>query len=356
MAVNLLRILASAGTPFVILYIIYLLSDIFTPFVISFILAYLLNPLVDRMEAKRIPRGVSIIILIAVAGGLISLLAMVLIPIIGSQVQSFAAEMPKYINVASGWFEPMLKRLAEEGEGSISETILQIIVQFGDLPLRLIKGLTAMAVGALTNIVYMALVVINLLVIPVATFYLLKDFDRLKEKFLWLIPERNRQEMRDYFAQVDLVLGNFMRGQLSVAAILSAIYAWGLYLVGTPMGVAIGIISGGLNIVPYVGFAIGLVLSLGLTFLKYADIVHLLYVCIVFGFAQVLDGAYLTPKLVGHRVGLHPVAALIAIVFLGKLFGFLGVLLAVPTAAVLNVFLKGALSKYMSSKLYDDRL
>lgn len=355
MAINLLRILAFAATPFAILYIIYLFREIFTPFVISFILAYLLNPVVDLLETKKIPRGISIIILIAAGGGLIFLLAVILIPIISYQVQTFAAEMPKYIQLVREWFEPMIRRLAEESEVGASETMVQVIAQFGDLPLRLIKEVTAVAVGALTNIAYLALVVINLLVIPVATFYLLKDFDRLKEKFLLLFPDRSRQEIRGYFTEVDLALGNFMRGQLSVAAILCAIYAWGLYFIGTPLGIAIAIISGGLNIVPYVGFALGLVLSLILTFLKYADIVHLIYVCIVFGFAQVLDGIYLSPNLVGGKVGLHPVVALIAIVLFGKLFGFLGVLLAVPTAAVLNVFLKGALSKYMSSQFYDNQ-
>ena len=216
----------------------------------------------------------------------------------------------------------------------------------------LIKPLLTVLQRAFSSTIGLILAVLGYFIIPVYLFYLLADLPQLKRFLESFIPERYLNSYHEKLNEVDTVLSGFIRGQLSVCAILAVLYSIGLYVIGIDLAVAIGTLAGVTFIIPYVGTVIGIVLSVSMAFLKFHDILHPLLCLGWFSLVQGLEGMVITPKVVGSTVGLHPLVAIVALLIGGQIFGLIGMLLAVPVVAVLQVFLRSLSTWYRTTEFY----
>ena len=332
--------------------VLYTTRYIIAPFIIAFIIAYALDPLVDKLEELKLPRTTAIVFFLLSILIILTLVSMIIFPIIKLQIEKLASDMPDYTITIQKWFSPFLETVIKEDPGRIKESISNLMKTFGNIPLKLLSSATSLLWSGFSGILNFIITLINLIIIPISCFYLLKDIDPIKEKIKALIPPRYKETIFDLTKETNEALGSFIRGQLTVSVILSILYSGGLLLVGTPMGVVIGIVAGLANIVPYLGLLVGLVPAMLLTLLQFHDMAHILGVLLVFGIAQALEGMFITPRIVGDKIGLHPVIIMLAILAGGQFFGFIGILLAVPAAAILNVFLKRGIKKYKESYLF----
>jgi len=318
--------------------LLYQLAPVLTPFLFSAILAYMLNPLVARLAQWRIPRTLGILILYILLGTLLVLLVGWLVPRIQQQMGDFAAALPSYLDRLQQRLFPVLKawfgdQIALPDLTVLREQILENWRELGMAAGNVLGSLTASGKR-------IAGWLVNLVLIPVVLFYLLRDWDRLLERLHALFPKSMQPNVGTLARETDEVLGAFLRGQLLVMLALAVVYSTGLWLVGLDLALPIGILSGLVSFVPYLGFIVGL-FSAGIAALfQFHDTWMLVWVLAVFGVGQVLEGVFLTPNLVGNRIGLHPVAVIFAVMAGGQLFGFFGVLLALPSAAALAVWLR----------------
>ena len=339
----------------VVLALVYLLRGVLTPVLIAFGLAYLLDPLVDRLEAHKLPRSVGILILLLIAALLIGLGSLLVLPQVLGDLAELAGQLPvaaaRGLSQIEPWladrgvplphssvemlqaFEHNMRSLAPDAAGTV-QTLIGAVV-----------GGTASVFGALAGIV----------IVPVLAFYLLKDFDIITAHSLALVPAREREVVATTAREVDGVLGQFLRGQLTVMAILAALYATGYTVAGVPLAVPIGLVGGLLSFIPYVGSGVALGLGLLMTVLHWAGWGPLIGVLITYACVQTAEGLVITPRIVGNKLGLSPVWVLLALMAGGELFGFVGVMLALPAAAVAKVFAMHALNRYQASKLYTQR-
>ncbi|HUU51050.1 MAG TPA: AI-2E family transporter [Nitrospinota bacterium] len=336
-----------------VLYFIFISRDILMPFVIAMLLAYILDPLVDRLQKFKIPRIMAIILLTIVLVSLLALFSIIVFPLIKIQVDSLIEDMPLYIERTKKMIIPILDRIAAKHSDKVQLIIEEGMKRLSTFPLRILDAITSFIFNALSTFVNIVIVAINLLIIPVATFYLLKDFDRIKEKIKEYLPPSSKESIVEKIREIDTILGAFIKGQLTVCLILAVLYSMGLYIINIPMGVLIGIVAGFANIIPYLGLVVGIVPALFLAFLQFKDFEHIIGVILVFGIVQFFEGNFITPRIVGNKVGLHPVVIMIAILVGAKFFGFIGILLAVPIAAILKVFISSGLVKYKNSSLFN---
>ena len=262
-----------------------------------------------------------------------------------------AKNLPNDVRTAQELLLPYVSYFTDNPE-EIRAEAQEILTKLGSLPLKALESVASFSWSALSGFMNFAVASFKMVIVPVAAFYLLRDIDRLREKTLDLVPLENREAVLRISRKLDAVLGNFIRGQLTVVGILSVIYCVGFFLVGLPMSLPIGILVGLAGIVPYLGLVLGLLPTVVLGYLQFHDILHPLLVCGVFGVAQALEGMVITPKVVGDKLGLHPVAIMMAVLLGGQLFGFIGILLAVPVAAGINVFWGEALETYKQSEIY----
>lgn len=338
----------------VIGWLLWLLSPVLTPFVIASMLAYLGDPLADRLERWHCNRTVatSIVFLVMVlilAGALV-----LLIPLIQRQIVHLIGALPGY----GAWIQnAMLPWLRQHLHLSPSAFNVESIVADIRSHIGTIGNVAAAAFGYLTrSSLTIAGWATSLVLIPVVTFYLLRDWDVMVAKIDDLLPRKIEPTVRRLARESDAVLGAFVRGQLLVMVALGAYYAFALWLVGLDVGPLIGMLAGLVSFVPYLGFITGLLASLIAALVQYHDWQHLALVLLAFGIGQVLEGYVLVPRLVGGKIGLHPVAVIFAVLAFGQLFGFLGVLLALPISSVLMVLLRYLHERYVGSALYDERV
>ena len=329
---------------------IYLLEPILSPFIIGAFLAYIGDPLADRLEARGFGRtaAVSTVFIVFIVAFVLALL--VIIPSLVHQADMFVQRMPAVL----AWFQNTVMPAISSWLGletinlpfdDIKAAILQHWQQAGSAAAPILKQITASGVALVATFA-------NLILVPVVTFYLLRDWDHMVAWIREALPRRVEPKTAELAAECDAVLSEFFRGQLSIMLILGVIYAIGLWLAGIEGALLLGMIAGLSSVVPYLGVIVGLLLSGLAAIVQSGDPLSLLWVAIVFGIGQVLEGMVLTPWLIGDRIGLHPVAVIFAILAGGQLFGFMGVLLALPVAAVLVVFLRHLHDHYRSSDLY----
>jgi len=335
-------------------WLLYLLAPILTPFLTAALLAYLGDPVVDRFEARGAPRWLGIAIVFAVLLLVLLLLVLLLIPLLDTQIRILVTKLPSYFAWIEGAVLPWLTaHLGIQGDFSALDTLKESVrehwQQAGGVAAGVVQYLSR---SGLALVGWAA----NLVLIPVVTFYLLRDWDRLMGGIRELFPRAWESTMVRLARESDEVLAGFLRGQLMVMLALGIIYATGLWLVGLDLGVLIGLVAGLVNFVPYLGFILGLALAVVAMLVQTGgDLLALLPVLGVFMVGQVLEGTVLTPLLVGDRVGLHPVAVIFAVMAGGQLFGFVGVLLGLPVAAVIAVFVRHAHQRYLESQLYREQ-
>lgn len=331
------------------------LHVVVVPLLLAWFLAYALDPVVDRLEGRRVPRAAGIALLFAAVLTAAAAFALLVVPTVARELRQAASALPAYSAHAQEVWLPRVEALL--GRSLPTETGALLRETAGALQERLpaLVPRAAEAVGrAFANAWSLVAAVLGFALVPVFAFYLLLEFNGLGTGALVLLPARARPTAGRILERSDAVLGAFVRGQLTVCAVLGLVYAVGLSAVGIDLAWAVGLLSGALLVVPYLGTFVGLALGSLLALLKFQDLAHLLGVWGVFGAGQLLESFVLTPRLVGNRVGLHPLVVMVAVVAGGELFGFVGILLAVPAAAVLRVGLAEAWEAYRLSALYGE--
>lgn len=334
-------------------WLIYLLMPILSPFLVGILLAYLGDPLVDRLESRGLSRTWGVVAVFALFGLLLLLVLLFLLPMLGRQLVYLYQLAPlvldwlqrealPWIQVKLGlaqgfWHLDQLKGLFVGQLGKTTDIVSQLLSQATASGLALLAWLG------------------NLLLVPVVSFYLLRDWDILVAKLRALLPRRREGVVVGLIGECHEVLGAFLRGQLLVMLALGVVYALGLMLIGLELGLLIGLLAGLASIVPYMGFVVGIGAALIAALFQFGgDLYPLVGVVVVFTVGQLLEGMLLTPLLVGDRIGLHPVAVIFAVLAGGQLFGFTGVLLALPVAAVIMVLLRHVHDLYKLSDLYGE--
>ena len=332
-----------------VLWILHRLTPVLAPFLIAAILAYILAPLVALLQARRWPRSLAVTTVLGAIMLLSATLAVIIVPLFSEQVM----ELVHYIPALLAWLRdtaaPFLShRLGitipidvehlrawltahSDMAGNFAESLLPSLTSRG----RALVGFLASA-----------------LLLPVAAFYLLRDWPLLVAKLVHLIPLRWLPAVSELITEVDAVLGQYLRGQLSVILIMVSIYSVGLLCCGLHSGLPIGVVAGILVFIPYLGVIVGVLLATLAAMLQFHSLIGVLPVWGLFMFGQFIEGFYVTPRLVGERIGLHPLAVIFALLAFGELFGFIGVLLALPMAAVTLVAIMRMHRRYISSDWY----
>lgn len=333
--------------------LLYYSATVFLQLFIAFALAYLLNPAVDALEHRGVARLYGIMIVFCVAALICGSFAVFLAVSISGEFSNMQLNLPAYVQHLYDITPASIKAyLGVETADRLAQRLNELMLQARGAAPDLLKPLLAFLRQALTSTVGVVVSLLGYLIIPVYLFYLLFDLPRLKKFIESFIPERLRPAYGSKLAEVDAVLSGFVRGQLSVCAILALLYSAGLYVIGIDLAIAIGMLAGLTFIIPYVGTVIGISLSVMMALLKFNDILHPLLCLGWFGLVQLLEGTIITPKIVGDTVGLHPLVAIVALLIGGQLFGIIGMLLAVPVTAVLQVFLRSMADYYRDSEFY----
>jgi len=333
--------------------LIYLLAPVLTPFLVGALLAYLGDPLVDRLE-RRMPRTLAVVLVFLGMFLALVLMLLFLLPVLERQITTFVQRLPLYLDWAQTRLLPGLGGLLGVEPGQLLDTArLKAALaahwkEAGGVAATLLKAVStsgAAVAGWLANLV----------LIPVVTFYFLRDWDHLMARIHELLPRSLEPTLVQMARESDEVLGAFLRGQFLVMLSLGTVYSIGLWLVGVDLALFFGMLAGLVSFVPYLGFIIGVLAAGGAALVQFQSVMPVLGVVAVFGVGQLLESLLFTPWFVGDRIGLHPVAVIFAVLAGGQLFGFVGVLLGLPVAAVIMVLLRHMHRRYLDSDLYDVR-
>lgn len=344
------RFWAVAGATF--LAALWLLNDILLPFVVGMVVAYFLDPVVARLQRAGLSRAMATTAVTIVAALLAVGIVMAVLPPLFGQIQALIVKAPEYIVKAAARVQPLIEPLNEKlglQPPSVQELQAQATQWAG-------KALS-MAGGLAGSLAQRGVAVINLLgllfITPVVTFYLLRDWEKVVAAIDGALPLDHADTIRKLGRESNAAIAGYIRGQALVCLSLAAIYSIGLSVVGLQFGLVIGLIAGAISFIPFVGTFVGAVMALGMALAQFPpDWVGVAKVAVVFLVGQTMEGNVLSPKLVGDRVGLHPVWIMFALLAGGSLFGFVGVLVAVPTAAVIGVVVRHLLDRYRESDIY----
>jgi predicted PurR-regulated permease PerM len=332
-----------------LLLLLYVLRPILTPFILGAALAYASDPVVDRLEALKIPRMAGVIAVLLLMAMVLFAVLLILIPLLMEEIQLIGARLPQlatlltervmpWLHQAYGitlnWDAATLREVFTENWGTLKGVAAQLF--------QSLRGGGSALLGGLFTLV----------LTPIVTFYLLLAWDSIIAWIRLHIPLRWQAQAGAFAGEIDTVLGCFLRGQALVMLALSVYYALALQVAGLPSAVSVGVLTGLLIAVPYVGYALGLCLALLIALLQFSDPSLVIAVGVVYVIGQILEGFVLTPFLVGERIGLHPLAVLFALAAFGQLFGFIGVLIALPLSAVILVGLRHLRQHYLASTLY----
>lgn len=329
--------------------LLYLLAPVLTPFLAAALIAYMGDPLVDRLERWRLSRTWAVVVVFSGLSLLVLVLLLILLPLLERQFAVLLAKLPGYLSWVQQHALPWLQ--ANLGLGPLPD--LEALREYAAGHWQSAGGVLAKVLSSVSRSGLNLLgALANLLLIPVVAFYLLRDWDVLMGHLRILLPRHMEPEAVKLAGSFDEVLGAFFRGQLLVMLALGVIYSLGLWLVGLDLALLIGMLAGVVSFVPYLGFIVGIVAAGIAALMQFQEFMPLVYVLLVFGVAQLIEGMVLTPLLLGERIGLHPVAVIFAVLAGGQLFGFFGILLALPVAAVVVVLLRYSRQRYLDSRLY----
>ncbi len=327
--------------------LLYLLAPVLTPFLLAALLAYLGDPLIDRLEARKMQRSWAVTLVFGVILLGLLLLLLFLIPLLTHQFKGLIQRLPAHID----WFQTMFCPGCEITWASIRSLfnlrslqtqLIAFAQDMGDMAGSLLESFRASSTALFAWFA-------NLVLVPVVTFYLLRDWDLLVARVRDLLPRRIEPVVSTLARESDEVIGAFLRGQFIVMVALGVLYSTGLAVIGLEFSLLIGMLAGLVSFVPYLGLITGILVASIAAFLQFHSLLSVIPVLIVFGVGQLISDLVLTPKLVGDRIGLHPVAVLFAVLAGGHLFGFFGILLALPVAAVIAVLLRHAQDEYLKS-------
>jgi predicted PurR-regulated permease PerM len=330
--------------------IVWVLSPILAPFLAAAILAYIFDPLVDRMEQRGLSRSLATVIAVLLLALAVVLLLVIVLPLFYKEVAQLTQLIPGFVeqlkNTVVPWINAKLGTTIQLDATSFRTFMQENISDASGIAKRVFAtvGSGGLAVVA---------VLINISLVPIVLFYLLRDWDHLVARVDELVPRRYHQTVTSIAREVDAVLSEFLRGQLTVMLIMATFYVVGLWAVGLKFALPVGLITGLLVFVPYLGVALGLVLGTVAAVMQFDSVLTgLALVWAVFAVGQVVESLFVTPKFVGERIGLHPVAVIFALMAFGQLFGFFGVLLALPASAAILVGLRHIAARYHASDVF----
>jgi predicted PurR-regulated permease PerM len=331
---------------------VWLLGPVLTPFVVAAVLAYALTPLVNKLDSAwggKLPRILAVLIVELLFIVAVLAIALLIVPILAKEIPLLREQLPALAERVNAWAAPLLKSLGLNitlDVASIKAFVLKYLnanVEDGVAAL-----LSSLKVGGSVALALIG----NAILIPVALFYLLMDWAQFVQRVVQLVPPRLRRAYDGFMNEADEVLGQYLRGQLLVMLILAVFYTIGLALFGLDLALPIGVFTGLAIFVPYVGFGVGLMFALLAGLLEFASFKAVIMVAVVYGAGQLIESLYLTPRLVGERIGLHPLAVIFALLAFGQMLGFVGVLIALPASAVLLVAIRRLQAQYLASDLY----
>ncbi|WP_423823303.1 AI-2E family transporter [Salinisphaera sp. SPP-AMP-43] len=340
-----LALIAAAG----VVLILVLLHSMLLPFVLGAGLAYVCDPIVDRLERLRLTRTLGVIIVFLAMILISALMMFLLLPVLQAQFNTLIQSLPRYIDWAQQTFNPWIRRLAPGVDGINADSLRQLITENWGSAGGLASAVAKQAFSSGTALFSWA---INLLLVPVIMFYLLRDWDHMTAFIRAQLPRRYVGTITDLAVETDQVLGHFIRGQALVMLVLGSIYIVGLWLAGLDLALVIGFGAGLISFVPYVGVVSGLTMATVAMLVQTGDPFQVVWVFVVFGIGQMMEQMVLQPLLLGEAIGLHPVWVIFAVLAGGQLFGFIGVLMALPTAAVIAVLVRYGGRRWRASRLY----
>ncbi len=326
--------------------LIYLLSPILTPFLAAAVLAYIFNPLVTRMS-KHLPRTLAVSFALAMIAGVILVLLLVLMPLVSQQIKIIVTQFPQFVD----WIKLHLGPLTLQYLGAELDTALLkewLAGHTQEVQGFAVKLLPTLKSGGLALLGLIG----NLLLTPLVLFFFMRDWDKMVMHVSRLIPLQWRDAVTGILKDIDAVLGEFLRGQLLVMLLMAIYYTVALWAVGLDYALSVGLLAGCLTFVPYLGVITGVLIATLTGVLQFGDVTHLMWIWGVFVVGNVLEGSVFVPWLVGERIGLHPVAVIFALLAFAQLFGFTGILLALPASAALLVWLRQVRGQYLASGMY----
>ena len=342
--VLILSVLLSVGV------LMYVLRSVLLPFVVGILVAYFLDPLVNRLTFNgKVSRSLASV-------GILTLFLLILLPVLVflggvafSQISDFVVNLPEYINTFKGKFLELFKKVQDYFPAVVSTDIEKVWQgNVGDS----LKPFATVVRKIISNGFAFINVISLLLISPVVAFYMLRDWHEFTRKILDLVPKKHKKYVQDGVKEIDRIISGYLRGQFLVCVSLGTFYSCGLWLVDLHLGMLVGFLAGMISFIPYVGSISGFLMAMVLVVTQYGTMSKIIEVIVVFGLGQFLEGNFLTPKLVGENIGLHPVWVMFALLAGGVLLGLLGMIIAVPLAACIGVFLRYLINNYKKSALY----
>ncbi|MFT5644966.1 MAG: putative PurR-regulated permease PerM [Janthinobacterium sp.] len=337
------------------LFLMVTLGPVLTPFLAAAIFAYALNPGVDRINRMRIarwsmPRALAALIVLVLFLLTLTALALIVLPVLQKEIPMLQAQIPQFLNKLNGMLAPKLQEMGLNVQLDGSGIRQMLAKQMTTSSEEIWSSVLASArVGGIAVLGWLA----TLVLIPVVLFYLLLDWHAMLRRIASAVPRRWLDQTMNMAHEVDTLLAQYLRGQLLVMLVLAVYYSLGLMIAGFDVALPVGIITGVLVFIPYLGFGLGLALALIAAVLQFGDWGGLIAVAIIYGVGQLMESFVLTPRLVGERIGLNPLAVIFALLAFGQLFGFVGVLLALPASAILMVAFRHLRRHYLDSSFYN---
>jgi len=330
--------------------IIYMVSDTLVPFVISFIFAYLLQPIIDNISQRfNFPRNLISSAIFAVFVSSFIIILLLLLPIIYDQISIFITKIPNYKNNFSIGLSYLVSRI-DTIDPDIANKLSESLQNF-------VNSAFSVVVAAANNIWSYTLATINffaiIILVPVILYYFLRDWPKMIKSVESILPRKEKNKIGKIFSDINSLLSAYIRGQLNICLLLSAYYFIGLSLVGIDLALLLAIISGFLVIIPFIGAFISLFLMLVSCYFSYGASVEIVYILVLFVIAHIIEGYILTPQIIGDKIGLHPVWIIFSVFAAGSVFGFVGIVFAIPIAGVIKILLFNMIDYYKSTKIYN---
>lgn len=353
------RVVVTLGT-LTFLWLLHVAGSFLAPFVLALVLAYVADPLVDRLQLNGVKRGYGAALVLVVAVLVVALAIVLLVPMVAQQATRFGQDLPEMIADLQAWYRGIVLRLQASNLPLIRDIAFEraLEVDTEDVQAYVAEHFRELQVGweeamGLGRGLQMALTILGYVILtPVLTYYILRDFPTLQEWTARLVPRDHRARTLGFLSRYDSLLGEYLRGQLLVASFVGLATGLGFWIVGFPNAVFLGVLAGVFNVVPYMGLVVSLVPALLIAFLSPPLWLSLLKVAGVFFVVQSLDSYLLSPRIIGSRVGLHPVWVMLAIIAFGSFFGIVGLLVAIPLAVLIKMLIGGTVERYRSSVYY----
>jgi predicted PurR-regulated permease PerM len=330
-------------------FLLWLLGPVLAPFVVALVIGYILEPAVSMLVRRRVPRVLAVTVVVVMAGLLTVALALLVVPILSKELPALREQLPLLLDKSIAWLAPNLARLGVDV--ALDAESLKTFV-FEHVSANAEAWMTTVLSSARAGGGFVLGLVGALVLLPVVLFYLLMDWPLFVARTAALVPPRFRPAVDGFVSECDHMLGQYLRGQLLVMGVLAAYYSLGLAIAGFDLAVPVGVFTGLAVFIPYVGFGLGLVMAVLTALLQFDGWYGLVAVAIVYGIGQVVESVWLTPRLVGERIGLHPVVVIFALLAFGQFFGFIGVLIALPVTAVAAVAWQRLKALYLGSPLF----